>query len=338
MTDTHSESESESEPEPEPEPGTTGKRLAVVGAGAVGGAVVDLASEYGHTVTAFADSTSAAIDPNGIDTDAVLARKDRTGTVGEADSNVAVNATYDVLIEATPTTLGDAQPGFSHLRTALERDRDVVLANKGPVAERYADVQRVARDSNGSIRFEATVGGAIPVLSTLEDISPTQVTAVRGVLNGTANFILSRMATEGIDYEHVLAEAQDLGVAEADPTFDVEGTDAALKCVILANVLSADGREYTLSDATVEGITNIPGSALELAAEEGRTIRLVGEATPAGVHVGPRLIPQNTALAVTGTRNIVQLETTNAGQLNLSGRGAGGPETASAILADVSRL
>ncbi|QCC46590.1 homoserine dehydrogenase [Halobellus limi] len=315
-----------------------GKRLAVIGAGAVGSSVVDLAAEYGHSVVAFADSASAVVDAEGIDAGAALDRKSSEGVVGDDDPDAALDSEYDVLVEATPTTLGDAEPGFSHLASALERDRHVVLANKGPVAERYADVRELERESAGEVRFEATVGGAIPIISTVEDLSSSHVTAARGVLNGTANFILSRMAAEGIDYEHVLAEAQDLGVAEADPTFDVEGTDAALKCVILANVLSAGEREFTLSDADVEGITNVPGSALELAAEDGRTIRLVGEATRDGIRVGPRLVPQNAALAVTGTRNIVQLETTHAGQLNLSGRGAGGPETASAVLGDVGRL
>jgi homoserine dehydrogenase len=190
------------------------------------------------------------------------------------------------------------------------------------------------------VLFEATVGGAIPVLSTIADYGPGHITAARGVLNGTANFVLSRMAAEGLDYEHVLAEAQDLGVAEADPTFDVEGTDAALKCVILANVLgeNGDGETYSLADAEVDGITNVPGSALDLAAEDGRTVRLIGEATTDGVRVGPRLVPQHDPLAVTGTRNIVQLDTTNAGRLNISGRGAGGPETATAVLSDVGRL
>ncbi|ELZ30060.1 homoserine dehydrogenase [Halogeometricum pallidum JCM 14848] len=316
----------------------SGKRLAVVGAGAVGGSVVELAREYGHTVTAFADSASAAVDADGIDVDSVLARKGSEGRVGSADPEAALDADYDVLVEATPTTLGDAEPGFSHVRGALERDRHVVLANKGPVAERYADLMALERESAGEVRFEATVGGAIPVLSTVEDLRPGHVTAARGVLNGTANFILSRMAAEGLGYEHVLAEAQDLGVAEADPAFDVEGTDAALKCVILANVLAEGAREYTLADADVEGIQNVPGSALELAAEDGQTIRLIGECTPDTVRVSPRLVPQNAALAVTGTRNIVQLETEHAGQLNISGRGAGGPETASAVLADVGRL
>ncbi|MEF8777245.1 MAG: homoserine dehydrogenase [Haloarculaceae archaeon] len=313
-------------------------RLAIVGAGAVGSSVAALAPSYGHTVTALADSTSAVVDGDGIDVDAALEEKDATGVLGSAHPEAALDGTYDVLVEATPTTLGDAEPGFSHVRTALERDRHVVLANKGPVAERYGDVRALERESAGSVRFEATVGGAIPILSTIEDFGADHVEAVRGVLNGTANFILTRMAAEGLGYEHVLAEAQDLGVAEADPTFDVEGTDAALKCVILANVLAGDEREYGLADADVEGISDLPGSALALANEDGRTIRLIGEVSGGGVRVGPRLVSEHGALAVTGTRNIVQIETDNAGRLHVSGRGAGGPETATAVLADIGRL
>jgi homoserine dehydrogenase len=321
-------------------------RLAVLGAGAVGRSVVELAGVYGHEVVAVADSASAAVadatgptaGPAALDPEAVLDRKDSEGTVGELSPDAALAADYDVLVEATPTTLGDAEPGFSHVRAALEADRHVVLANKGPVAERYADVRTLEADSAGEVLFEATVGGAIPVLSTIADFDPQHITAARGVLNGTANFILSRMAAEGLGYEHVLAEAQDLGVAETDPSFDVEGTDAALKCVILANLLSDGDREFTLADAEVEGIVDIPGSALDLAGEDGRTIRLIGEATAEGVRVGPRLVPQNGTLAVSGTQNIVQLETAHAGNLSLSGRGAGGPETASAVLSDVGRL
>ncbi|MEF8842712.1 MAG: homoserine dehydrogenase [Haloarculaceae archaeon] len=311
-------------------------RLAVLGAGAVGESVADLAGEYGHTVTAFADSSGAAVDADGIDLAAALDRKRETGSVGSESHGAALETDYDVLVEATPTTLGDAEPGFSHVRRALARDRHVVLANKGPVAERYDEVRDLERDSAGSVRFEATVGGAIPALATIEDLGPERVTAVRGILNGTANFVLSRMAAEGLGYEHVLAEAQDLGVAEADPSFDVQGTDAALKCVILANLLSSGG--HSLAGAEVEGIEDIPGSALDLAAEDGRTVRLVGEVDAEGVRVGPRLVPEHGTLAVTGTMNIVQLETEHAGRLNVSGRGAGGPETASAVLSDVGRL
>ncbi|PSP61206.1 homoserine dehydrogenase [Halobacteriales archaeon QH_8_64_26] len=324
-------------------------KLGIIGTGAVGSAVARLAPEYGHSVVALADSNSAAIDSDGLDSERLLARKRDGESLGESDPGEALDGFYDVLIEATPTTLGDAEPGFSHVRRALEGDRHAVLANKGPVAERYGELRALEERSQGQVRFEATVAGAIPALSTIADLGAGNVTAVRGVLNGTANFILSRMAAEGLGYEHVLAEAQDLGVAEADPSFDVQGTDAALKCVILANVLAegngdndadeAAVREpYTLADAAVEGIEHVPPSALELAAEDGRTIRLIGEVSQGSVRVGPRLVPEHGTLAVTGTQNILQLETRHAGRLNISGRGAGGPETATAVLADIGRL
>lgn len=312
-------------------------RLAVLGAGAVGRAVAELATSYGHSVTGLADSQSAAVDPDGLDVESTLERKERSGTVGGGEPETVLESEYDVLVEATPTTLGDAQPAFDHVRTALERDSHVVLANKGPVAQRYGELRECERESNGRVRFEATVGGAIPVLSTIEDVGPSHITAIRGVLNGTANFILSRMASEGLAYEHVLAEAQDLGVAETDPAFDVEGTDAALKCVILANVLS-ERQEVTLDDVTVAGIEQLPVSALELARENGQTIRLLGEVDSTGVRVGPRLVPEGGTLAVGGTRNVVQFETEHAGSLHNAGRGAGGRETATAVMADIRRL
>lgn len=311
-------------------------RLAILGAGAVGQAVAQEAESHGHIVTGFADSGSAVTDPEGIDVGAALERKDAEGQVGSAEQAAALEAPADAVVEATPTTLGAAEPGYSHAVRALERDKHVVLANKGPVAERYEELQEHVTASGGDLRFEATVAGAVPVLATIEGLQPTRVDRVSGILNGTANFVLTRMAAEGLGYEHVLAEAQDLGVAEADPSADVDGTDAALKCAILANVL--DGGGWSLSDVDVQGIRDVPGSALDLAAEDGRAVRLVGEVGPDGPRVGPRLVPADGPLAVSGTRNAVVIETKAAGRLSLSGRGAGGPETASAVFADLARL
>jgi len=313
-------------------------RLCVLGAGAVGSSVVELAAEHGHVVTAFADSDSAVVDADGIDADAVLSKKREDGVVGGADPGAVFDADYDVLVEATPTTLGDAEPGFSHVERALADDRHVVLANKGPVAERYADVRALEAESEGTVRFGATVGGALPILSTIEDVGPSRVSAVYGVLNGTANFVLSRMAAEGLDYEHVLAEAQDLGVAEADPTFDVDGTDTALKGVIVANVLADGETEFTLDDAAVDGIQELSGGMLDLAQEDGQTIRLIVEVADGSVRVGPRLVSANGAVAPSGTENAVQIEADYCGRLGITGRGAGGPETASAVLTDIKRL
>lgn len=311
--------------------------LAVIGAGNVGTAVVDLAAEYDHLVTALADSESAVVDETGINVEEAIERKNAKGKVGDEELEAVLNSQYDVLVEATPTNLEDAEPAFSHVRDALLRDRHVVLANKGPMALRYSDVRELEKESEGSVRFGATVGGALPVLSTIESLGQAQIHAVSGALDATANFILSRMAAEGLDYEHVLAEAQDLGVAEADPSFEVDGIDTALKGVIIANLLW-DTREYTLQDAEIDGICGLSGSLLDLAREDGSTIRLIVEIADEEVRVSPRLISNYSPLASSGTTTAIQFETAHAGHLNLSGRGTGGVETASTILADVNSL
>lgn len=311
-------------------------KIAVVGVGAVGRAVAEQAGHRGHSVVALADSRGAVVDEEGVDVEAVFRRQGDDQSVGEEPIEAALDAGYDVLVEATPTTLEDAQPAFGYVRHAFERDRHVVLANKGPVAERYTELMDVVERSQGTLRYEATVAGAVPALATIEGVGADNVVGVRGILNGTANFVLTRMAAEDLAYDHVLAEAQDLGVAEADPSFDVEGTDAALKCAILANTVRGGG--VSLSDVLVDGITEIPGSALELASETGHTIRLVGEIGAETVSVGPRLVPEDDPLAVDGTTNVVQLDTEHAETLTLQGPGAGGPATATAVLADIHRL
>lgn len=310
-------------------------RLCLLGTGAVGSAVARLAPEYGHTVTVIADAEGALIDRGGIDASSDLERSDSLGDRSVGD---ALEGPFDVLVETTGTAIGDAEPAFGHVETALERDRDVVLGNKGPMAERYRDVRNAAERSDGEVRFEATVGGSVPVLSTVADIGPGNIVGVRGVFNGLANFVLSRMASEGLGYEHVLAEAKDLGIAEIDPSFDVEGTDSGLTCSILANVLDRSGTEYTLDDVDIDGIRDIPGSALDLAKGDGRTVRLIGEVREDRVQVGPRLVPETSPLAVRGAQTVIGIETEHAGLVNVSGAGATAPEVATAILTDVNRI
>jgi homoserine dehydrogenase len=313
-------------------------KLAVIGAGAVGSTVAEFADSYGHTVTALADSESSVVDPSGVDVPAALETKRESGTLGERDSEAALSAAYDCLVETTPTALGDAEPAFGHVAAALERDRHVVLGNKGPVAQRYSDVMALEAESDGSVHFEATIGGPLPLLGTIRDVGPERIHGVQGVFNGLANFILSRMAAEGLGYEHVLAEAQDLGIAEVDPTFDVEGTDTALTCSILANVLSTSSREFTVDDVSIEGITEIPGSALELAKADGKTVRFLGDVSDGRLSVAPRTVPQTSPLAVSGPQTVVQLDIQNAGRMNVSSSTATSREVANAILTDVNRI
>lgn len=289
-------------------------------------------------MTAIADAESARIDNRSVDVSGTLAWASELGTLGDRQVENALNGPYDVLIETTATAVGDAEPAFSHVVRALQQDRHVVLGNKRPVAERYSEVRAAEAASDGEVRFKATVGGPIPVLSMISDIGSEDVSGIHGVSNGLANFILSRMTAERLGYEHVLAEAQDLGLAEMDPSFDVEGTDAGLTCSVLANVLDRSGTEWTLADIDLEGIKDIPGSALGLAREEGRTVRLIGEVSDDRVRVVPRLISETSPLAVRGTRTVIQIQSKYVGSLTVSGAGATAPEVAAAILTDVNRL
>lgn len=313
-------------------------KLAIIGAGTIGSTIAEFAESYGHTVIALADSHSSVVDASGVNVSSALQTKQESGVLGDEDTEKALYADYDCLIEATPTTLDDADPAFSHIDIALERNRYVVLGNKGPVAQRYQDVKKIEAESEGKVLFEATIGGPLPVLGTIRDIGPERINGIRGVFNGLANFILSRMTAEGLGYEHVLAEAQDLGIAEVDPTFDVEGTDTALTCSILANVLSTSTREYTIDDVNVEGITEIPGSALKLSKEDGKTVRLLGEVRNEQLKVAPRTVPKNSALAVTGSQTVVELDIQNSGPMNVSSSTATSRDVANAILTDVNRL
>lgn len=317
-------------------------RVALVGFGAVGRGFADVVLEGAPIevdVVLAADSSSVAVDPEGLDLEELKRRKDETGAVGEEGDvlDALREVEYDALVEASPTTLGDAEPAYSYVQTAIERGADVVTSNKGPVAMRYDEVMEAARDAGVDVRMGGAVGGAMPVINTVrESLAGDHVLEARGILNGTCNFILTRMLEESLTYEHVLGEAQDMGIAEADPSFDVEGIDTALKCVILANVLFGGGR--SLDDVDVTGITEVTPDSLRLARDSGHVVKLVGEVTENHLSVAPRLVPRGHALDVGGTLNVVSFSTELAGDVTVTGRGAGSNETASALVSDLVAL
>jgi homoserine dehydrogenase len=168
-------------------------------------------------------------------------------------------------------------------------------------------------------------------------LAGNRITSIKGIFNGTCNYILTRMADEGLPYDMVLSEAKELGIAEADPTYDVEGIDAALKLVILANAVFGMG--VSLGDVDRVGISSVSLEALKLAGEAGMVIKLIGEVYPNGeervLKVSPRLVPKNHPLAVQGTLNAALIQTKLAGDIFVIGKGAGSIETASAILSDM---
>ena len=240
---------------------------------------------------------------------------------------------FDILVEATPTNLVDGGDGYKNIKWALEHGKDVITVNKGPLALKFAELDAIAKKNGCMLRFEGSVGGAMPIINLCrDDLGGQKIKSIQGILNGTCNYILSRMDS-GLPFDQALKEAQQLGYAETDPTNDIDGFDSASKAVILANAIF--GRDVTIKDVSITGIRGITSEAVAMAAENGMVIRLIVEVSPDKLEVSPRLVPKEHALAISGTKNKVVINTDLAGPISVSGRGAGRKETASAILSDL---
>jgi len=318
-------------------------KIALLGLGSVGRGVVQVLSNptYGYVITAAADSKSGTVAQQGksLNMDKVFASKAATGRCGDTAwtaERIVNEAEYDILVEVTPTNAQTGEPALSNIRTALARGKHVVTSNKGPVSIAYPELAQLAAEHNAAFMFEGTVAGAVPIINGLaHGLAGNKVHQLFGILNGTCNYILTRMEEEGLTYAQALDEARDLGYAEADPTYDVNGTDAAIKLVILANTVF--GMDVTLDDVIRIGIDQLTPDALRMAGTTGHTIRLIASIHPDEqlLEVSPRLIPKDHPLVVEGTLNAVTVETELAGPITFIGRGAGSVETASAVLADL---
>ncbi|MEM4500733.1 MAG: homoserine dehydrogenase [Thermofilaceae archaeon] len=239
----------------------------------------------------------------------------------------------DLLVELTPTNIRDGEPGLSHIKLALEQGIDVVTANKGPIALAYDELMILAEETGSMLLHEATVGGGIPLISLKNRcLAADELLSIKGILNGTTNYILSRMHFEEMTLELALREAQMLGIAERDPTLDLEGIDTALKLVILANSLMNAGKK--LSDVKIKGITGITSEAIAAAKESGMTIKLIGTADENGLRVAPKLVRLNDPICVHGTLNAVSFNFKILRRLTIIGEGAG-ESTISALLNDI---
>lgn len=245
----------------------------------------------------------------------------------------------DVVIELT----GGIEPARTRILRALKAGKSVVSGNKALLAKHGVELQAAADQSGAQLSYEAAVAGAIPILRPLRDsLAGDRVTRVLGIMNGTTNYILDQMYTTGASFADALAEAQKLGYAEADPTADVEGHDAASKAAIVASL--AFHSDFTIDDVHTEGITSITADDVAAADADGYVIKLLaicereGE-NGANIRVNPTLIPRQHPLAgVHGAFNAVFVEAENAGELMFYGPGAGGAPTASAVLGDFVSL
>ncbi|MCD6203840.1 MAG: homoserine dehydrogenase [Methanophagales archaeon] len=320
-------------------------RISIVGFGHVGSGVAEVVMRKHDEIlrkhgldlriVGIADLKGAIIDEGGLSRDEI-ARFGADGALLDMSSLELIREIeHEVMVEATPTNVTNGEPGLTHIITALNSNRHVVTSNKGPLALEYRKLMELAERKGRELRFEATVGGAMPLISLIrENLAGNGITAIRGILNGTCNYILTRMTNENLPYEHVLREAQEIGIAESDPSKDVEGIDTAVKLVILAN--SVFGMDATYRDVRVQGITEITPDALKLARDAGYAIKLIGDVDIDGrLEVAPRLVPVSDPLNVGGTLNVATIRADLAGDITVIGKGAGPIEAASAILSDI---
>lgn len=250
--------------------------------------------------------------------------------------------TDDPEIDVVVELMGGLDAAFNLIVTALESGKHVVTANKALLAERGPELFALAARKGLGLYYEASAAGAVPVVETLkESLAGNRICGILGILNGTANYILTKMSEQGLDFDTALKMAQEKGYAEADPTLDIEGVDAAHKLIVLIRL--AYGRNYPLRRLPVEGITKVTPLDIRFAREFGYQIKLIGHVREedgrldAGVH--PRLVNNSYLLAsVQGAFNAVRIEGNASGPIVLHGKGAGGRPTASAVLADIMAL
>ena len=314
-------------------------RIGLAGLGTVGAGVLRLLKENGAALT---QRCGRAVEVT-----AVSARsrgKDRGIDIYGLEwfddpSELAASEAIDVFVELIGGEQGAAKEA---VETALRAGKHVVTANKALLAMHGTELARLAESKSLALNFEAAVAGGIPIVKTLrESLAGNQVTRVFGILNGTCNYILTRMRNEGQPFRTVLADAQRAGYAEADPTFDIEGHDTAHKLAILTSL--AFGTEISFDTIYLEGISSITPADIEAAEELGYKIKLLGVAlkTESGIEqrVHPTMLPSHSAIAqVDGVLNCVAVDGDFVGDIMLVGPGAGARPTASSVVSDIADI
>jgi homoserine dehydrogenase len=332
-------------------------RLAMIGFGNVGQGFAQILREradlfaetYGvqFQIVAVCDLLKGSLyNPNGLDAGALLDAVRNDGSLqniaaphqGWDAIRTITETNADVIIEISYTDLETGEPALTHIRKALERGKHVVTTNKGPTALYYPELLKTARERNLSIGVEGTVLSGTPALQLgLDMLTGAGIRRVQGILNGTTNYILTQME-QGADYEEALDEAQAKGYAEADPTGDVDGHDAAGKVVIIGNLLL--GLPLTMKDVKREGITGITPADIQAAKEADERWKLIGHVEKRGddviAEVKPMLISTAHPLAgISGATNAITYTTDLLGDVTLVGPGAGRIETGYALIGDL---
>ena len=306
--------------------------IAIMGLGVVGGAVYDALEKNAGIYKRLC---------GGIKVKYILDKRDFSGS--EFASRVVNDISVilkDKSVKVVAETMGGDRPAFDFSLACINAGKSVVTSNKLVVEKHGAELERAARKNGVSYLYEASVGGGIPIIRTLRDtLAVNSVTEINGILNGTTNYILEKMETEGSSYETALKEAQALGYAERDPSADIEGLDAARKICILASC--AFGGKYSMEDcAEIRGITNVTAQSVAEAKAKGLKIKLVGTAkltdNGALLCVRPCAVRQANLLhSVSGVFNCICVKGDLVGETAYYGHGAGGSATASAVVSDI---
>jgi homoserine dehydrogenase len=311
-------------------------KVGLAGLGTVGAAVIELiareraalAARCGRAIDVVAVTARSKAKKRSVDVSKLRWARDPLA--------LATDPGIDVFVELMG---GVGDPAKSAIEAALAAGKSVVTANKALLAKHGLALAALAEKHHVALNFEAAVGGAIPVVKTLrEGLTGNSFARISGILNGTCNYILTRMECEKLSFADCLADAQKLGYAEADPTFDVEGHDTAQKLAILASI--AFGTRVDESAVFVEGISSIAPEDLDAADELGYRVKLLGVAmrTEKGIEqrVHPTMVPKDSAIAqVMGVTNAVSIDAEGFAPITLVGPGAGGNATASAVVADI---
>jgi homoserine dehydrogenase len=312
-------------------------RVGIIGAGFVGSSLVALLNDPTRHA-ALLDAATAPLELVGVAVrdGSKLRSGIPAGLLTTDAAALAARDDLDILVELA----GGVEPARSYIETALRRGVSVVTANKALMAECGTALAQLAHENGADLFYEAAVGGGIPILRALRSsLAGERIDRVLGIVNGTTNYILSKMTSDASDYADALAEAQALGYAEADPTADVEAYDAAAKVQILSSL--AFGTELCGEEISREGITRVRSIDVEFARRAGYVIKLLGVAERVGEsgisrRVHPAMIPEDHPLAsVHGAMNAVFVEGARSGPLMWLGQGAGGEPTATAVLGDV---
>jgi len=332
-------------------------KIALIGFGVVGQAFAEiirdkkamLKEKYGldaEIIAIAGRSKGSVYDPDGIDLEILLKKFRETGTLESyprgtkgLTSLETVNKTgADIIAEVTITNIETGEPALSHVKEALIHGKHVVTSNKGPAALAYKELKQLANHNKVQFRIESTVLSGTPAINfASENLAGHKIYGVKGIINGTTNYILSKME-QGEKYEDALREAQELGYAEADPTADVEGWDAVAKIMILGNALL--GGELKVEEVEREGITGITPEDIMAAKSQGQRIKLIAEAYMEDGVVKARVSPERVHLSdplagVTGTLNALTVMTDGLLEVTVIGGGAGGVGTAHGLLSDI---